>query len=1411
VSRGQVFGALCLVCLSLVVTGARAQPTLPVGTTFIVNRVADPCDVSIDEKCFGLRDAILAANANGNADHVDVIDFAIGTGPKTIHLTSPLPPITQPLEIDGTTQPGGTGAPQIEIDGSAAGSTSGFVVQASNSRITGLVINHFQSSGVVLATGSSNVVAGNYIGTDASGTQAARNNVDGVTISSSSSSNRIGGPTEADRNVISGNGRYGVYVGAEPNDIEGNYIGTNAVGAEAVANGHGLAIDTKPVIVVESPGGPAPGPSGLTDVAAISDAVEVGGPGSGVHNVISGNTGSGVVILTGTAHIHGNFIGTNASGTAALPNANGVTVSIGANLNEIGGPGAGEGNVISGNNGSGVDLESAFNNVFGNFIGTDAAGTGAVPNGGDGVRIVGLTAPDPAAPFGADSNDIGGTADGFANVIRFNGAAGVAVTRETQSNSIRGNSISSNKALGIDLGADGMTPNDPADADGGPNALQNSPQLTGFTSDCGSTPIVCTTNVVGMLSSTPTSSFPSMYSVDFYASALCDPSGFGEGGSFLGNVEVTTGADGLASFSFALPAGLLPDAVLTATATELEPSDGPPLPGSTSEFSNCLARSADLAVTKKVDPSQATVGETLTYTITIHNGGPEVAEGVTLSDPLPPGIQATSATSSRGFCTGTTTITCDIGVLPVDDSAEITIAGTISAAGTLINTATASAGTPDPDLTNNSASVTIPITSADLSIAKAHAPDPVNVGDVLTYTLLVGNAGPSTADDVRVTDTLDATTTFVSATPSQGTCSGAPALVCQLGPLPSGAKATIVVRVTPQVAGSLNNTAAVTSKTFDPNPPNNSATATTPVTRADLSLTKTAAPAPLNVGEVLAYTLTVRNAGPTAAVGVRLADAVDATTTFVSATSTQGTCSGAPALVCQLGSLAAGAQATVVMRVIPHAAGSLTNTADVTSETADPNSANNSASVIVDVTSADLSLTKTDAPDPINVADVLAYTLTVRNAGPSAAVGVRLTDTLEATTTFVSATATQGTCSGAPALVCELGSLAAGAQATVVVRVTPRAAGPLTNAATVTSQTFDPSPANNSATASTDVTSADLSIEKVDTPDPVTVGGTLAYTVSVSNAGPSPSTGVRVTDNIAGAASFVSATSTSGACTGRVVVTCDVGTLAAGARAKIQIEVKPRSAGTLANVAAVASTTYDPDLDNNSALASTRVTSADLSATVAATPRTQKVGRVVTFTVRVKNNGPTKASNTVVTLSVPDGATFTRRQRCSGRSTVRCNLGTLGVRKEVVVVITDRPKRAGRLVTTARVAGADFDPNGRNNLGSAKATARFMPRIRVSPPIGPPGFVAFVVGDGFPPASVVALKWSPGLGVATVRTSASGGLRAPMLVFPNDVVGPRVLVATGNSSDPGLKFAPVSAAFLVVPGRFLPAGFVERR
>jgi hypothetical protein len=178
---------------------------------------------------------------------------------------------------------------------------------------------------------------------------------------------------------------------------------------------------------------------------------------------------------------------------------------------------------------------------------------------------------------------------------------------------------------------------------------------------------------------------------------------------------------------------------------------------------------------------------------------------------------------------------------------------------------------------------------------------------------------------------------------------------------------------------------------------------------------------------------------------------------------------------------------------------------------------------------------------------------------------------------------------------------------------------------------------------------------------------------------------------------------------------------------------------------------------------------------------------------------------------VPDGATITRRQRCSGRSTVRCNLGTLGVRKEVVVVITDRPKRAGRLVTTARVAGADFDRNGRNNLGSAKATARFMPRIRVSPPIGPPGFVAFVVGDGFPPASVVVLKWSPGLGVAAVRTSARGGLSAPMLVFPNDVVGPRVVVATGNSSDPGLKFAPVTARFLVVPGRFLPAGFVERR
>jgi uncharacterized repeat protein (TIGR01451 family) len=257
-------------------------------------------------------------------------------------------------------------------------------------------------------------------------------------------------------------------------------------------------------------------------------------------------------------------------------------------------------------------------------------------------------------------------------------------------------------------------------------------------------------------------------------------------------------------------------------------------------------------------------------------------------------------------------------------------------------------------------------------------------------------------------------------------------------------------------------------------------------------------------------------------------------------------------------------------------------------------------SLTIQVTSvgADLSVTKADAPDPVAVGANLTYTLTVTNNGPDPSTDATVTDTLPAGVTFVSATPSQGSCSqSAGTVTCMLGPLAGGASATIaiVVTVTPAAACPLTDTATVSGAEPDPVAGNNSATAETACVGvqADLAITKSDAPDPVAVGGNLTYTLTVTNNGPDPSTNATVTDILPAGVTFVSATPTQGSCSELTgTVTCMLGPLAVGASATIGIvvTVTPSAASPLSDTATVAGVEPDPVADNNSATAETTVT-----------------------------------------------------------------------------------------------------------------------------------------------------------------------------------------------------------------------------
>jgi uncharacterized repeat protein (TIGR01451 family) len=239
--------------------------------------------------------------------------------------------------------------------------------------------------------------------------------------------------------------------------------------------------------------------------------------------------------------------------------------------------------------------------------------------------------------------------------------------------------------------------------------------------------------------------------------------------------------------------------------------------------------------------------------------------------------------------------------------------------------------------------------TADLSITKTASPNPVTVGASLTYTLTIANHGPSDATGVVVTDTLPASESFVSTTPSQGTCTGTSSISCNLGSLANGASATVSIVVTPTQAGAISNTASVSGDQYDSDRDNNSDTQTTTVTAADLSIVKTASPSPATVGSPLTYTLSVTNNGPSDATGVVVNDSLLAGLSFVSSSASQGTCSGTSTVSCNLGALANGASATVTIVVTPTQVGGVSNTATVTANESDPAAGNNSATIVTTI------------------------------------------------------------------------------------------------------------------------------------------------------------------------------------------------------------------------------------------------------------------------------------------------------------------------------------------------------------------------------------------------------------------------------------------------------------------------------
>uniref|UniRef100_A0A6J5Z5M7 Unannotated protein n=1 Tax=freshwater metagenome TaxID=449393 RepID=A0A6J5Z5M7_9ZZZZ len=747
--------------------------------------------------------------------------------------------------------------------------------------------------------------------------------------------------------------------------------------------------------------------------------------------------------------------------------------------------------------------------------------------------------------------------------------------------------------------------------------------------------------------------------------------------------------------------------VITNTATLQFVSPDLGLPISKVASAETTVSYPDPGVTKTV---QSSVGGQYTFAVTVKNEGTVATSGAVQVADVPSGDYAGpySMSGSGWTCPGSVSpCTRSDALAPGASYPPITVVANYTPGGEVINSAliaSGSGGQPtnaaSPALLNDKATAsagTSPL--AALQVQKTSLTTNASVGGLAEFRIQVQNAGPDAATDTTVTDTLPAGLTFVSATPSQGSCSsaagggGTTAITCSMGTLPVSSSATVIVKARPQPGASdstLTNGVSADSSITPTPVTDNSSVDINPI--ADLSLTKTADVSSAGFGDPVSYTLTATNSGPDSATNVEIVDTlppgIDAASA-VATPSSSGSCqrTGSTIACIWAGATANGASRSVTISA--DVASSVaaedrqsTNLGVVSSLTDDPEPSTNQAQVDVVITpSVDLAV-KATGPSQVDAggeADILFSTV---NNGPSTADDSQIVITIPSQLSVVDVPS--GCKVSGSKVTCQLGSIASGETTSTTIRV--KAAGSADTSqklisAEVSTSSVDRIPSNNQ-----DVTPllvdpvADLRLTKSVTPTTANPGDTVTFSVTMTNDGPSTSQGATIIDDLPQGMTPTAVYSTAvPACTiqGRRI-TCPLEQVVPQGTQVIQIVAKiseDQPTSTMINNAEVVpGAESDRDDTNNTAHASVVVTGGDkgpyLSVRKTVTTKDPHSSSPVTYSVRVTNTGSAGAAN--VRLSdLPSGnysliSIDPSQGNCDG---LRCSLGTLKKGEHATITI----------------------------------------------------------------------------------------------------------------------------------------------
>ena len=552
----------------------------------------------------------------------------------------------------------------------------------------------------------------------------------------------------------------------------------------------------------------------------------------------------------------------------------------------------------------------------------------------------------------------------------------------------------------------------------------------------------------------------------------------------------------------------------------------------------------------------------------------------------------------------------------------------------------------------------------DLEISKSADKTTANVSDEITYTITVKNNGPSKATGVKVTEELS---NLVELTED---VDGYDGKVWTVGDLDVNETKELVLVVKIIANGTVANTVNVSANEDDTNKSNNNDTSDNVTAHpvVDLEITKVVDKTEAYVGDTLTYTIVVKNNGPSDATGVKVTENIDLD--LVKVISASGNYDS-ETNIWSVDSISSGKNATFTLTVEVIANGTVKNSVSVKSTENDTDMTNNNASS--NDTDAkpvvDLEISKTVNVTSALVGDEIAYTIVVKNNGPSRATDIKVSEKLSDLVELVSAVSSAGKFENN---VWSIDSLESDENATLTLTVKLIKDGIVENSVSVTSKENDSDMSNNNATSDnvTSIPNADLSIIKTVNTTSAKIGQSIEYTIVVKNNGPSTATNVSVDEKLSELVEFVSADGDYDSKTGL----WNVGTLENGATATLTLTVKIIRDGTVENNVTVKADEKDANETNNNYI-SDNVTArpvVNLIANVTVNDTTPIYGDVIEFVISITNDGPSNATNVTVENAIPEGlenATVVVSHGSFDETTGHWNIGTVNVGENPTLTI----------------------------------------------------------------------------------------------------------------------------------------------